>query len=99
MSLVLTPAALSFSMTSRTISKEEWAFGLAVGNDLDADDVAGLEEVLPGFDGVGGAGQLFHAAIKRGLDCGGVAVAARCTSPGCAPRRPGRDKARAPRAW
>ena len=37
---------------------------LAVGNDLDADDVARLEEVLPGFDGIGGAGQLFHAADR-----------------------------------
>ena len=73
MSPVLTPAALSFSITSRTISKEEWAFGLAVGNDLDADDVAGLEEVLPGLHGVGGAGQLFHSFIKRGPDGGRVA--------------------------
>ena len=31
--------------------------GLAVGDDLDAHDIAGLEEVLPGLDRVGGAGE------------------------------------------
>ncbi len=49
--------------------------GLAVGHNLDADDVARLEEVLPAFDGLGGAGELPDSAIHRGLDRGRVALA------------------------
>ena len=52
--------------------KGRMGIGLAVGNDLDADHVAGLEEVLPAFHRVGGAGQLFDAAVEGGLDRGGV---------------------------
>ena len=73
MSPVLTPAARSFSITSRTILERRMGFRLAVGNDLDPDDVARLEEVFPGFDGIGGAGQFFHAFFERGLDRRGVA--------------------------
>ena len=66
--------------------------GLTVGDDLDADDVARLEEVLPAFDGVGGTGQLLDAPVEGGLDRGGVAGAVAGTSPGFVLRRHGRDK-------
>ena len=49
-------------------------FRLAVGNDLDAHHVARLEEVLPAFHGVGGAGKLFDAPVKRCLDGRGIAM-------------------------
>ena len=97
MSLVFTPAALSFSITSRTISNDEWASRLAVGNDLDADHVARLEEMLPALDGVGGAGQLLDAPVQGRLDGGGVALAIDDTWPGFEPRRHAPDKAPAPR--
>ncbi len=48
---------------------------LTIGHDLDAHDVAGLEEVLPGFDGVGRAGEFLDPAVHGGLDRGGVAHA------------------------
>ena len=50
-------------------------FRLAVGNDLDANDVARLEKLLPTFHGIGASGQLFDSTVKRGLDRGGVAGA------------------------
>ena len=55
--------------------KRRMGFGLAVGNDLDPDDVAGLEEVLPTFHRVCGSGQFFDAPVKGGLDCRAVADA------------------------
>ena len=51
-------------------------FGLAVGNDFDADDIARLKEVLPGLNSVGGPSQFFHAFFEGGLDGGGVANSA-----------------------
>ena len=68
MSLDFTPQALSFSITSRTISKEEWACGWPLGTTLIADHVAGLEEVFPGLDRVGGAGERLHAIVESRLD-------------------------------
>ena len=41
---------------------------LAVGDDLDADHVAGLEEMLPGLDRIGGAGEGLHAGVEGRLD-------------------------------
>ena len=48
---------------------------LAVGDDLDAHDIAGLEEVLPGLDRVSGAGEGLHAGVKSGFDGGAVPTA------------------------
>ena len=50
--------------------------GLPVRDNLDANDIAGLEEVFPSFDGVGGTGQLADSAIQRCSDRGRVALAA-----------------------
>ena len=49
--------------------------GLTVGNDLDPYDVAWLEEMLPAFYRVLGAGQFLDSAVHRGLYRGGVSVA------------------------
>ena len=41
---------------------------VAVGDDLDADDVAGFEEGPPGFGGVVGTDEFLHASRQRLLD-------------------------------
>ena len=72
MSLVFTPAGLELLDDLEDDLERGVGVRLAIGNDLDADHVARLEEVLPGLDGVGGPGQLFHAVVERRLDGRGI---------------------------
>ena len=68
MSFVLTPAALSPSMTSSISSLDELASGLPTGFIFTPTTSPGSKKPAPGRDGVIGAGELLHAAIDGLLD-------------------------------